>query len=905
MEKAAEYGAWAVFFEAASDGSHGAPQAFVYVDQGPADSPEFAKLHQRLWSWGGVPIAYRHVPGLVQMFRCAHGPDFQQSGRLVCRPYDVLGVGIRIASQKAWWDAERLLNGSLWRDEKAASELLSPSEAAHPKLIAAVRNLKEKVAVSDLLDEVLMKRLLIQSLLIAYLDQRGALPEQFFGRFVPGATTFPQVLANGTALEAMLVDLEGRFNGDVFDLNEEERREISTSGALGEYASLIEAKEEAGGQLTLWELYSFRDLPVEVISHVYELFVSEPATSVYTPPALVRLVLDEVLDDERLDRLTREAEVVLDPSCGSGVFLSEAYRRIVLHWRRQHGWAVPDVGVARALLFSVHGVDVDDGALDLANFSLCLALCDALTAEQIRSTTQLFPKLRDVTLLHGCFFEKYRLRALPRRVGAIVGNPPFESILRTQGARQSAERFSRRIGPLPDNQVAYLFLHDAMRRLRPGGVLAMLQPYGLFYNLGPATFRRTLFQRWDMREVLDFVSIRGMFSKDTKVVVPVIEATRPAPERRVLHAVFRRTPLTEADRRFEVDYYDRHWIPREILLRDASPHPWRANLLGGGRTYGFVRRLREMPTLVSHAKAKGWTFGEGFIEGAQGRSRNAEHLYGRPLLPSEALKAEGIDRTRIGTVPRRPIEGPRTSALFTPPMLLVREQKDLPHALWTDGYLTYKNKIVGFAAHDAAELHQVEKWLRGEQLGLRAYLAAISVRMLTQKATTLSCDDIYALPYDPEATSLGMSENERLVAKDVADRYVEFVRHGSASALGKAVDETALEHFGKVLCKQINAFYASRPLRRLEEQRWPGFTCQVYGFGEGGVDWSGCDELRDRLDLLLRERRNASLSVTRIARIYDGRFVILLKPDRLRHWLPSVALRDGDDMLAELRAQRF
>ena len=37
---------------------------------------KFAELHQRLWSWGGVPLLYRKTLGLVQLFRCAHKPDF-------------------------------------------------------------------------------------------------------------------------------------------------------------------------------------------------------------------------------------------------------------------------------------------------------------------------------------------------------------------------------------------------------------------------------------------------------------------------------------------------------------------------------------------------------------------------------------------------------------------------------------------------------------------------------------------------------------------------------------------------------------------------------------------------------------------------------------------------------------
>ena len=72
MEKAAGYGAHAVFFEAGRNGRPPVAQAFVFVSDGPANDPKFAELHQRLWSWGGVPLLYRKTPGLVQLFRCAH-----------------------------------------------------------------------------------------------------------------------------------------------------------------------------------------------------------------------------------------------------------------------------------------------------------------------------------------------------------------------------------------------------------------------------------------------------------------------------------------------------------------------------------------------------------------------------------------------------------------------------------------------------------------------------------------------------------------------------------------------------------------------------------------------------------------------------------------------------------------
>jgi len=73
------------------------------------------------------------------------------------------------------------------------------------------------------------------------------------------------------------------------------------------------------------------------------------------------------------------------------------------------------------------------------------------------------------------------------------------------------------------------------------------------------------------------------------------------------------------------------------------------------------------------------------------------------------------------------------------------------------------------------------------------------------------------------------------------------------------------------------------------------------------ASWTGASrELKSKLNAILHEQERPSLHVTRIARIYDGRFgFFMLKPDRLRYWLRSVALRDADETLADLRAQGF
>ncbi len=916
MLKAEAYGAHAVFFEAGRKGSPPLAQAFIFVSDGPANDPLFAEKHQRLWSWGGVPLIYRKTRGLVQLFRCAHRPDFiSESGELACHPVKTLRLGAAISTDP-WWNAEQLRNGTLWDDTKACKTLLSGKNAAHKGLIDAVKDLYDELNAEGILPQHLRRKLLILSLLIAYLEDREVFEDDYLGRFLPGASKFFQVLANGKALVALLEALEVRFNGNVFSLDEADRERLKNSQQLARFARLVEGREEKGGQLTLWQLYSFKDLPVELISHIYQLFVQDTDTSIYTPPFLVRLMLEEALSWERLDRLQQSKEIILDPSCGSGVFLVEAYKRLVLHWRSRNEWEKPTKEVLQDLLDKVHGIDLELGAVELAAFSLYLALCDALEPEIIRASIKLFPPLLGKTLHHSCFFEAKKKGLVKEPIGVLTGNPPFKSSLTTQGAKDSYKDYGKtHHGLLPDRQLAYLFLHEGMGMVVDDGVLCMLQQYNFLYNQQSLGFRRSFIAKWDVRELLDFVSVRGLFRKggaDTKVVVVLAEAGTPPTDRKILHATFRRSGRADAEQGFDIDYYDLHWLPRDLVLSNDSV--WRTDLLGGGRVLGFVDRLKRFKsTLGDYAKQKGWDFGEGFIEAKPKNDRSgskarklspAEHLTGQPLLPSDAITDVGINRTAISTVEATLFKSAYTAARYSPPMTLVHQQFDLHHDYWNDGYLTYKNQIVGFCGTHAADVKAVSSFLRLHKRPLQAFVAGTSVKLFTQHATTLSAVDIISLPY-PKTGDLDLSTNEQILIDDIVDYYRDLIRLGEDSAAMKESGHAALPDFTRVFTGQINAIYKKNPLHALESCSWPGVTCQPFVFRKGKVDWSGADELKGKLDGLLQEQKGETLRITRIARIYDGNFVYLLKPDRLRYWLRSVALRDADETVADLRAQGF
>ncbi|MHB1015306.1 MAG: HsdM family class I SAM-dependent methyltransferase [Desulfurivibrionaceae bacterium] len=907
MEKAEYYQADAVFFEASRDGKAPVAQAFLYRSDGPERDSEFAELHRRLWSWGGVPLVYRVTSGLVQLFRCAHRPDFEHGGEIVCKPFKTLKLISQIAADP-WWDAERLRTGTLWDDPEVCRQLLSSKQSAQKTLINAVKDLHQELNDEAILPKPLRRRLLILSVLIAYLEKRGVFEDGFFARFRPGAEKFFQVLADGSALVNLLDHLEERFNGHVFSLADEDRKRLRGNRQLARYADLVEGRQEPGGQLTLWQRYSFADLPVELISHIYQLFVKDTTVAVYTPHFVVRLMLGEVLSWARLDQLEKNDEIILDPACGSGIFLVEAYKRLVLHWRSCNNWKRPDKATLQRLLTTrLRGVDLEEGAVELAAFSLCLALCDALEPVEIRTSVKLFPPLKENTIHTGCFFEAREKQTVKGRVGVIVGNPPFASKLDTDGAQRTYERYLKEHGALPDKQIAYLFLHESMEMLATGGVLAMLQQYNFLYNQQSLTFRRKFIERWDLREVLDFISVRGLFQKggaDTKVVVVVAESKVPPPERQILHATFRRSGRVDAEQGFDIDYYDMHWLPRALVLRNDGV--WRCNLMGGGRVLAFVNRLKTYRTLKKLAVESGWELGEGWIFGNAEDGRPSEHVVRKPLVEAEALGDAELRFLSFGEVPNRPIQRPRRSGIYTPPLLLIHKHEDLSFGTWNKSYLTYRHTIFGISAAlgDQNNLKKAAGWLKSQKPVLQAIIALSGTSAFVSKATAVLSDDILQLPF-PEDWDFNLSLHERILVDDIVNYYRDLIRLGENSEAMKGPGVPALPEFNNIFTTRISAVYKKNKLRALEPQIWPGVICQPYLFGKGKADWNGSEELKGKLDLLLREKRGSGLNVTRIARLYDGACIYLLKPDRLRYWLRSVALRDADETLADLAEQGF
>jgi len=960
LENADRYKAQYVYFRR-FENRPSVPQVYLYdyTDQLNIDEKELTNLHKKLYSSGLVPMFFIFTKQDVRIFNCfdrpAEGKNLKYTPLTVIKLASDLSETIDSKSQEEFkaFSGKSFDNGTFWENSKYSAQFKF-SNSAYEKLLTELKQALKDIINQEILPENFARKIMVISILIKYLEERKdengnkVFPDNFFSRFAENASKFTDVLSKTGAFLELLDYLAKHFNGGIFQLEDDER-EFMANRDLSRFGQFLDGETE-GIQLVFWRLYSFNDLPVELISNIYEEFLGKQPGVVYTPPYLVNFLLDEAmpLSNEETDFK------ILDPACGSGVFLVGAYRRLIYRWRKKNNWNYPDLKTLKKLLRqNIYGVELKKDAADLTVFSLSLALCDELTPLQIWKDLR-FDDLHKENILHDDFFNAISDKKLPKRFDLIIGNPPFEAKL-TEAAKkiETIKGRERKVSillddnktkelavKLPDNQIALLFLEQSVELCKEKGLVCLIQPSGpLLYNNSSFQFRQVLLKKYNVPQIIDFTHIsRVLFGKNGDVATAAIFIkNEDSKENGLLHVTVRRTKPHKEKLYFELDTYDFHHVPFSLAYNDSLI--WKSNFLGGHRHHQIIKRLSKLPTfedfLIKKQNENGWAYSEGFttaiksdikklnkLESERFNSNDSEELYQKELnkleapfltgkrhLPIEALSSAGINESQIEeSLNIQYFHSKGDPKIYDAPHLLIKEiiessSFSIPVAYRNDD-LVFKNSIYGIHGHSEEALLEVKNRFSNNHL-FPYYLAGISGRFMVNKSSSLLATDIKNLPYPEDQKEIELNESENIVVQDFVQHLVEFRRNGEKSEIALLNASTQnLSDFGDTFCEVLNSVYKSvKPFQTFETD---SYICFPFYFGEKpNIDFNDSEQAEQDIESLVQKKSGTSLRLTRIVRLYEGNVIYLIKPKKLRYWLKSIALQDADETFSDLRKQGF
>lgn len=960
LESATDFGATAVYFRFYSNDKPPKPVVYIYDKSSLSnDDVTDATIHHKLWNAGIVPFCFIFRASEVLVFNCGKMPQWDNSGEtFTTSPHDLIKFTSDAQSKLDLYKAQKFDSGLFWESDTGSR--FNYEQSAYQQLLDQLKKVKSNIISKvGIKNASLVKRVLMMLILIKYLEERkdndgkGALnPSEFYLLHNAQNPTLEGVLKNADTFLAVLDELSKKehFNGQIFQLNEGERKalkEIEIFNILRHFirgdVSFFSEGRHGIGQMSLWRLYQFNYLPIELISHIYEDFLTDingqnKKGVVYTPPYLVQFLIDQCMPlSKPIDDFK-----ILDPACGSGIFLVGAYKRMIQWWRVKNNWKKPqkeDIEELRELLQdNIYGCDIEGEAVLLTYFSLSLALLDSLSPKEIWGNVH-FINLVDTNLFSGDFFKILNEGKLKANFDLVIGNPPFDSKF-TEWAQKvdKDERINDPERPeIPDNQIALLFFEQSFKVLKNKGNCCLILPSGpVLYNNGSHPFRKYMFERFYMKALCDFTPLRAKLfigsTTSAKPAVVTIIAEKSNPEKSpCIHYIFRRTRASGEKVDFEIDHYDIHKV--SLVSAINNPRVWQANFMGGGRLHHLLDTVSKAGTLGEFLDEKiindGWKVAEGWIESPNSKEiKRVKHLASKEnkselevvdFIRLEAkYKADWITGHNYIETNNFAINDQqhnsdvcnikyflrsryRNKEIFQPPHLLIKESmKDnsLP-VLYSNEYLTFKDSIFGIHSpkKDSDELQKIFSYLKDESVVPLLWL--LSGKAITSREAVAVKGDILSLPYPP----IQFDAIDKILLKDIINFYAEFRIAGEKSVVLTPASLSDLDTFGELYCRILNSIYTRfKPLSPIKGKEFIAFPFVLGDNPELDIPTS-IEEIESELKVLIDSKQEYNLWIKRIVKVYHKNVIFLYKPNQKRYWLPSIAIRDADETFLDLFKQ--
>ena len=642
--------------------------------------------HKLCWNFCRSPLLIVIEPTLVRVFSCYERPErqendsaqlpFEVSEREFSAPKPIykynpnaenLSAETKSAIKALQWI--ELVSGNFFNKEKRHFPREQKADRTLLDNLSSIRKqLKEKGLEYDTIHDLLARIIFIQ-FLFDRKDSNGT--SVISSDYLKGLYTKNKLSVQYQNPEEILRNyddsynffklLNERFNGDLFPGDKEEAWQDEMSKVKPEHLTLL-ADFIGGkyvlenGQPSLWKMYSFDTIPLEFISSIYEEFVSQQQhqekfdgkkkTNVkrekgvyYTKSHLVDFVLDNVLPwDEKVWDLK-----IIDPSCGSGIFLVKAFQRLVHRWENsltKKQKESPNFSkqkkekVIELLKNNLFGVDIDKHAVRVASFSLYLALCDELDPKTLWQEVT-FPNLREKQVVARDFFDEdeplFRHHEEEIRYDRVIGNAPWgRNTIKSSGR---AKEWAKNNGwETSYGNIGPLFLPKAASLAKEDAYISLVQPALpiLTGQSGKAErFRKRLFEEYKVVEVVNLSDLRFVLFEKA-ISPPCIITIRPTkPDTTPIQYICPKKRATDEDfRQIIIEPMDVNFVQVNEAIEE--PWVWATLMWGNRRDVSLIYNLKNANSVAKATYQKKAFTRQGIIRG--NRKKEQEIVFNKPIL---------------------------------------------------------------------------------------------------------------------------------------------------------------------------------------------------------------------------------------------------------------------------------
>lgn len=940
---------------------------------------QIAEIHRICWNFQKVLFLYVYTKTEIRIYNCSEKPflsdESVKENKFIQKLTELEVYSCKNSDKEKLQSLNTIFSriaidtGFIWSSEEAIEirKNIRLQNRVDKFLIQSLIKTANSLNDKGLKNKFIIHKLIMRSLFLFYLEDRKATPVELYQSFLPDATSFFEILENVEATYNLFEKLADNFNGSLFNVENEEKSVITR-----EHLSLIkncfyDGYVDDNPILFRDKLFDFSIIRIELLSEIYENFLSEldkkekkKTGTFYTPPSLVDLILNEKLPFK--NNQVEYNVKTLDPSCGSGIFLVQSFKRLVKRHENKYNKKLTDFDVLVSILkTNIFGIELDSKSIKVAAFSLYLALLDNLDPKTgwWNKTIQ-FPYLindpEDNSLKEqgNNLFKRDTISDLSdidelQNFDLIVGNPPFgtKNLLPTIKVYCAKEKFAQ--------EMVLPFLHKATL-LAPKGKIALIFNTKVLTNTGGTyqNFREWLFKKNYVEKIYNF----SIFRKANKNFGGQLFGSAVEPICIIFYQ--KENPKTPKD---TITYYSpKTYIKNNILegiVIDSSDEKhlprtecekkdskiWKIAMWGSYFDFELIKKY-ERNTLKKYFKENDtWTKGTGL------HIPSVNHKEKENIITPEKV----IDTTNIAryVVLESNLKNNKTkylkinTFLTQAPFLIIKKgiTKGNILASFVEFDTYFLNRVYGIKSDDIESLKILLSYFNStyakyfqfnyssawglkydDILDNELYALPNVFNLLSdeiKQRILILIEEIISIkkfnkvvqditPLEKEIDDiiyndiLKLTNDEQIVIQDTLNYGLDLFEKQEKSNAVKPISE--IDHYTKRIIKELNDWLDDVDLKVLATQYIIDRSCPLYmiklsfGSTQKGIIQSKEDikqELKT-LDKKLWSEERKNLYFRKKINYFDGDDVYIIKPNQRRFWSQTSAMEDSKTLLIEI-----
>lgn len=802
-----------------------------------------AHTHKYIWNYQKVLFLYVYSDVEIRIYNCTAKPFAENKDTDYAK--ELKKIEIQVASsqdEKALSNLVTLFSsiaidtGIVWTLPEAIEvrQKINLQKRVDKYLVDSLTRATKDLRQVGLTEIKIIHKIILRSLFLLYLEDRGAMGQEFYKTIKPNAETYFDILKDVDATYRLFAKLEEQFNGNVFSIVEDEQQKIELKHLEIIRKCFINGYE-GDGQVELfseWRLFKFNIIQIELISEIYERFLAETdekkkknAGAFYTPPSLVALILDEVLPIGK--KYTNYNVKILDPACGSGIFLVESYKRLLKRYENAHNEKLTDFDKLKKILTdNIYGIEQNDQAIIVAAFSLYLALVDNLAPKTLWLSTKLPCLINDPNhvsekkkgnnlFCRDTIAQNDEIESI--QFDLVVGNPPFGTENKSKGVTLSANirNYCNKYGFA--KEMVLPFLHKAIQ-FAPKGKIALIFNAKILTNINSTyqQFRKWLFNECYVSKIYNFSILRNapvdfggqLFgSAIGPICIGFYQKECPSDFRdKIIYYAPKTYIKSNILEGVVIDSSDVKYLPREEC-RKTDTKIWKIAMWGGYKDADLIARLSKMPILANYLRVNNIHSGLGlqFIDSSTRNVITSEEVPNTYIKPEHinrylsyhfgyikdgmSLKSKAIYEQNPNWVKRLSINGFRrlgNTHTYKAPHILIKEglQNNDICASFINKDCSFNSKVIGLQVNDEQILKGLTCFLNSSLVQYYIFLCSpsigiereeIKINEIKSLPFILQTDDLYALSSIYDNAIAGKEEFGDIDIKSLEDDVNKYI----------------------------------------------------------------------------------------------------------------------------------